>query len=81
MIESEQRTPFVDSASEPAEADFEIADASRPRGVNLSAEAIELNSHALGGAIEDGDGGDEVEAFEGLGGADTGGFDLKDSRF
>lgn len=32
-------------------------------GVNLSAEAIKLNGYALGGAIEDGDGRNEVEAF------------------
>ena len=76
----EQRTPFVDGTLEPAEADFEIADAPCPMGVNLSAEPLELNGHALGGAIEDGDSGDEVEPFEGLSGTDTGIFELKDPR-
>lgn len=60
----EQRTPFVDGSLEPAQSDVEIADALHPMGVNLSAEAIELNGYALGGAIEDSDGGNEVEAFE-----------------
>jgi hypothetical protein len=32
-------------------------------GVNLSTETVELNGHTLGGAIEDGDRRDEIEAF------------------
>ncbi len=59
----EQRTPFVDGSLEPAETDFEIADASCPMRVDLSAETIELNGHTLSGAIQDGDGGNEVETF------------------
>ena len=77
----EEWTPFVDRTLKPAEADFEIADASCPMGVNLSAEAIELNSHALGGAIENSDSSDEIEPFKGLSRADTGGFELKNPRF
>ena len=59
----DQRTPFVDRSLEPAEADFEIADTPCPMGVNLSTETVELNGHTLGGAIEDGDRRDEIEAF------------------
>ncbi|MBD2234815.1 hypothetical protein H6G07_24890 [Phormidium tenue FACHB-1052] len=69
-----QRTPFVDGSLEPAEPDFEITDASHPMGVNLSAEAIKLNRHALGGAIKDGDGGDQIQAFEGGCRANAGGL-------
>ncbi|MBD1918341.1 MULTISPECIES: hypothetical protein [Cyanophyceae] len=57
--------PFVNGSLEPAQSDVEIADALHPMGVNLSAEAIELNGHALGGGIEDSDCGNEVEAFDG----------------
>jgi hypothetical protein len=59
----EQRTPCIDLPLEPAEADFEVTDAPRSMGGILGAEAIALDGHALGGAIENDDRCDEVESF------------------
>lgn len=55
--------PFVDSSLKPAEADFVIADSLCPMESNLSAEAIDLNGDTLDGAIENGDGGNQIEAL------------------
>lgn len=50
---------MVDNPSEPSESDIQIANPPCPMGVNLRAQTIELNGHALGGAIEDRDSGHE----------------------
>jgi hypothetical protein len=61
----QQDSSFMNHPLQPAESDFEIANAASPGWVYLLPQTCELHRHALRGSKQQGNSSDQIKAFEG----------------